>query len=943
MRVGTFTMYSDFTRNQQNSINLLNNTNRQIYSGTKIEFAYQDTAVFANTLRLDQEEYTLSQNSQSADMARQFALNSDNTMNQMVTALTSFKTNLIKATSESNSTTDRRAIAQELMGLKQHLMDLANTSINGEYLFSGSSFTVKPIDSSGQYQGNSSSVKALIGSGVQLPFNIDGTSLFLGSDADYKRVVSTNVPKKNITLLYDQPPTDRYITVDDKIKDMTGNNGDGSKSYFYISGTQSDGTSFNQRIDMSINAPISDLLDKIKSAYKDTVDVTLNNHGQIEITDLHKGSSKLQFQMVGADNSTSLTKAVVGTGAAAGTSLSAGSTSITVANSSGIAAGTILNIEGIGQIQVTSVTASGTTPLNDVINFQPPLSTSVTPGSGDVNIKLVSSATQTTSAASASGTNTVTLGAVSPSMVAGAEVIIGGQTYTISSVAGTTLTLASNLQSAVAAGDAVSIVTPASSLSSLGGTGQQITEFTKSGMGQLNTGNTSAWNDSWDHSAFNFNIEFKNRSTGSVSQVQDLMSTSTGGYPTSITLNGNVHALTLGATSTMGDFVDQVQTALDSEFGTNQFSASLVNGKLLVKDKNITPTQPNLQSSKLVSMSLQAPANTFSALNGLSSDEVYFKKDGATLSSTVSQVVKSTNEYAKPTDTLLSVAGSNTLNGTSLTMNLTTINGAKQTVTMNFGAAGSTFTLDGGVTNYNIINAASPQVTTPGDQVTYQQFMDVVAMVVGDTLPATVTPAAPTAAQAADYNNAVIAASRRADVYLNDQGQLTIKDMTRSVTNANISMYDSSVNTNYSTTRQTSVTGVSINSNNAITVDDPYISFFDQLQSAIDAVTSGKTRASDDGDDPRNTGMQNAITAIDHVFDHLVRKHTDIGAVGNAFQLSVDRSAALKINVITVRSNVLDTDVGSAYLELNQRSINYQALLATANKINSLSLVNYMK
>jgi flagellar hook-associated protein 3 FlgL len=189
----------------------------------------------------------------------------------------------------------------------------------------------------------------------------------------------------------------------------------------------------------------------------------------------------------------------------------------------------------------------------------------------------------------------------------------------------------------------------------------------------------------------------------------------------------------------------------------------------------------------------------------------------------------------------------------------------------------------------------------------------------------------------------VIAAGRRADVHLNDSGQLTVQDLTRSVTKANLSIFDATMNTNYSTTRQIGVVGVSINSNNALTVDDPYINFFDQLQSAIDAVLTGKTRASDDGEDPRNRGMQNAITAIDHVFDHLVRKHTQIGSVGNAFQVSADRASTLKINVISVRSTILDTDVGSAYLELNQRSINYQALLSTATKINSLTLVNYMK
>ncbi len=928
MRVGTFTMYSDFTRNQQNSIGLLNDVNRTIYSGTKIEYAYQGTAIFANTLRLDQEEYSLAQNAQSADMARQFALNSDNAMNQMVTALTSFKTKLIKATSESNSTTDRRAIAQDLIGLKQNIMDLANTSINGQYLFSGSAFTKKPIDTNGNYQGNGSSVKALVGSGVELPFNIDGTSLFLGSDTDYKRVVSTNVPKKNITLLYDQPPVDRYITVDDKIKDMTGNNGDGNKSYFYVSGTQSDGTSFTQRIDMSIDSSIGDLLDKIKTAYKDTVEVTLNNHGQIEVKDLQKGSSKLQFQMVGVDNSSALTKATAG--------VAAGSTSITVSNAAGInpLGGDLLNIEGIGQVQVTSVV--GTT-----VNFLPPLSKSITPGSGDLNVKLVNSLNTTIPGGAAAGATNLTLGSTA-GMTAGDEIMIGGELYTIASVTNATdLVLSSGLKNAAAAGAPASMSRPLANLSALGDSGQQITEFTKSGMGQLDTASATAWNDSWDHSSFNFNIEFKNRSSGATSQVQDLMSTCTGGYPTSITLNGNAHALTLGATSTMGDFIGQVQTALDAEFGANQFAASLVNGKIVVKDKNITPDQPNLKSSQLVTMTINAPANTFASVNGLSSDEVYFKKDGATLSSTVSQVVKSTNEYAKPTDTLLSVAGTNTMVGRSITMNLTTINGTAQTVTMNFAAGASTFTVGGNT--YNILNASSPQVTTPGDQVSYQQFMDVIGMVISDNLPATVTPAAPTAAQTADYNNALMASKRRADVSLNENGQLTIQDLTRSATKANISIFDSAINTGFTTARQTGTTSVSINSNNALTVDDPYIDFFDQLQSAIDAVLSGKTRASDDGDDPRNTGMQNAITAIDHVLDHLVRKHTEIGSVGNAFQVSADRATTLKINVVSVRSTILDTDVGSAYLELNQRSINYQALLATANKVNSLTLVNYMK
>jgi flagellar hook-associated protein 3 FlgL len=755
------------------------------------------------------------------------------------------------------------AIAQELTGLKEHLNSLANTSINGQYLFSGSSFSQKPVDSNGNYLGNDDRVKALINAGVQLPFNIDGASLFLGADNDYARTVSTNVPKKNITLLHDQPSVDRYVTVDDKVRDMTGNGGDGVKSYFYVTGAQSDGTSFKQRIEISPDSKISDLLAKIKDAYKGNVDVTLNNYGQIEVKDLQKGSSKLQFSMVASDNSVALTKATAG--------MTAGSTVITLNSTAGIAIGDKLYLEGIGQLDVTAVGV----PAAGQITFTPPLAASAKAMQTELNVRRVNNP-------------------------------------------------------------------PLTDVEQLASSGQSITEFTKSGMAPISISSATAWNDSWDHSAFNFNVEFKNRQTGAVAQPQELMST-IGGIPDRIDLNGNTHVLALGAASTMRDYVDAVQGALDAEFGANNFSAALVDGKMLVKDRNIDPKNSYIESSPLRTMRMYSSTATdvFASVNGVESDRVFFKKDGATLSSNVSQVVKSTNQYAKPTDTLLSASGVSTLVGTTMNMDVTNINGVTQTVTMNFGAAGSTFTV--GANTYNIINAASPQVTTPGDQVTYRQFMDVIGMVVGATLPATVTPAAPTLAQAADYNSAVAASSRRANVFIDDSGKITIEDKTSSATKANLSMYDANTNTGFGAAATINTSSVTLNSNNALTVDDPYISLFDQLQMAIEAVQSGKTRAADNGDDPRNTGMQNAITAIDHIFDHVVRKHTDIGAIGSSFQLSKDRSDTLKINVKTVRSEILDTDIGSAYLELNQRTINYQALLSTVGKINGLSLVNYLK
>lgn len=858
MRVGTYTMYSDFTRNQQRSIELLNTTNRQISSGRKIDFGYQDIGASINVMRLDQEDTSLQQNASSADMARQFALNTDTTLNQFVDTLRLFKTKMVKASSQSNSQTDLMALAQELKGLKEHLIELGNSSINGQYLFSGSAFSVKPIDQQGKYHGNGENVKSLISSGVQLPFNIDGQSLFLGSDSDYQRVIGTNVAHKNITKLNSLPPEDRYIAPTDTIADLTGNNGDGSGTNFYVSGNLSDGTSFKQMLTLTNGAKVQDLMDKVKDLYRGLVDVQLNNNGQLEIKDLNKGSSKIQFHMVASDNSVPLTKATALT--------SVGSSQLTLASAAGIAVGDQINIEGVGKFSVTAL-------------------------------------------------------------------------------AGTTVTLNAPVPSAVVIGTNIKkVVVPApTDVSQLGSLGVGLTEFVKSGSAPRVLGDITGSVNYFDHSQFSFNMELRTKSQERTALGSDLISDILGNTPTGITLNGNAHAF--GAMTTINDLVVEVQKALNAEpsLSPNTFSANLINGKIVVYDKSIPTNQLQTASSTLTTMTLNAPANTFSASNGIEADRSKFVKDGAKLSANVPQIVNSTNDYVKPSDKLVSAAAASSLDGRTITMDITTIAGASQTVSINLSNAGSTFSVGGN--SYSILSASSPRVAMPADQVTYQQLLDVVSMSVANILPATfpVAPATATAQQASDYDNAIRSSQNIASTTLDERGRIVMLDRTTSVTKATMAMYDNSASSGYGTSLTLATNSITFNSNNALAHDDPKIDFYAQLQQMIDAVSTGKTRANENGADPRNPGMQNGILALDHIFDHVVRKHTDIGAVGNSFQLNKDRIDTLSINVKTVRSQILDTDIGQASLELNQRMLNYQALLSMATKINQLSLVNYVK
>ncbi len=224
-----------------------------------------------------------------------------------------FRTLLLQASNDTNDDTSRNAIASELRGIESNLRGLANTSINGKYLFSGSALDVKPIDDNGIYRGNDSRLDAIVGSNNKQQFNLSGADLFLGENSSIHREIVTNVVNQN--LLKDYPALQATASDGDNLTEsstMRQFMGDTDNSatpantyYFYLRGTKSDGTNFNAQVSFSDTDTVSNLLDEIGKQFgntgsQDVVNVSLNDFGEIVIEDKLKGSSKLDFNMVGA-------------------------------------------------------------------------------------------------------------------------------------------------------------------------------------------------------------------------------------------------------------------------------------------------------------------------------------------------------------------------------------------------------------------------------------------------------------------------------------------------------------------------------------------------------------------------------------------------------------------------------------------------------------------
>ncbi|MCR2063031.1 flagellar hook-associated protein FlgL [Campylobacter helveticus] len=322
MRVTNKLNFTNSIQNTMSGASALNKLSMQLSSGMKIQDSYEDASIYIDNTRLEYELKTLEQIKEATSSAKEMTSNSMKALQDMVKLLENFKVKVTQAASDSNSQTSREAIAKELEKIKEQIVQLANTSINGQYLFAGAQLNNKPFDSKGNYFGDKNNVNVVTGAGTESPYNIPGFDLFFKADGDYQKQITTN--EKFTDNRYDlsqNPDKTKYLTGDNLWQDLIGlgyvkdKKLDIDKDFeqdtklnfppttLYVQGVRPDGQSFKSAVLVGPEDKMEDVLEKIGNLYGNTatekvVDVTLNDSGQIQITDLKEGNNKLDFHAV---------------------------------------------------------------------------------------------------------------------------------------------------------------------------------------------------------------------------------------------------------------------------------------------------------------------------------------------------------------------------------------------------------------------------------------------------------------------------------------------------------------------------------------------------------------------------------------------------------------------------------------------------------------------
>ncbi len=828
MRVTFGSKYNQMNNYQNALQNKINDANTQIASGLKIRYGYQNSDINNQNLKFQYEENTLDQGIDVAQNAYTSTLNTDKALQEFSKTMETFKTKLIQSANDVHSETSRAAIANDLERLREHMMNVANTSIGGEFLFGGSKVDRPPIDSEGKYHGNGEDLNALISSDNLVPYNISGQDLFLGADKDKHKLITTNIKLLNQNKLHPDVmdalehsslPEEVFIKPSDTLRELIGDNDkdptNDPKEFFYLQGVRPDGSSFKEKfaLDKAYQnkesaTKVSDLLDKIAHAYGNTsqnkvVDVSLNNWGQIEIKNLTPGSENLDFHLISSDGDFDDLDALRSSGKRV-----------------------------TEYVKSAFVTDRSLSQVKAVPNMYNPRVLEI------------------------------------PSVFVTKDNVLANK----------------------------------------------------------NTKLREIFGDSVETLKIN------------ASRLDDESLIKIPNLPVYL----DIPILLDVKNSTIKDLKDAIKERFNNEVDVEIET----NGRLRIIDNSSKESPISLALSTLDQKGLEVagiPTN-----NASEYQKTYFNKEGAKLESNVAQIAQN---GAANGSTKLSEVANGSLENSVFNMKLNDVNGSFLEAQMILDNNGAFLSLPNGI-KIPLYDPTSADIqASKPNEVTYRQLMDAmsIALNYSNTDPAIYQQISdnPTSKESKErFIELLKQAKANLSVNLNEEGKVIIQDNMHSNTKMQFMLFDKDANDFSQNALHSDKPSLKLNANNALIIDKPSVNFFDQLENIITSVRKGIYRPDALGDtyssDMRNLGIQNGITLIDHLSDHIEKMIAKNGAHGKAFENIIRRNEVLKTQVQSIRGETTGTDMAETYNKFSNLTNNYNAVLASTNKINNLSLTKYL-
>lgn len=186
MRVTNNMIMSNSLYNLNRNLERLDRVNSQLSTQQRINRPSDDPAGFSKAMRLSTDLAEIDQYKKNTDAALSWFNMTESAVSNLVEIMHKSKELAEQGATETSDFEDREKIADQVEQMKEHLLQIGNTTYAGRYIFSGFKTDSKLFRDDEKYNIDTSNVQTLeyeIGIGEKIGVGIYGTELFGGGGA----------------------------------------------------------------------------------------------------------------------------------------------------------------------------------------------------------------------------------------------------------------------------------------------------------------------------------------------------------------------------------------------------------------------------------------------------------------------------------------------------------------------------------------------------------------------------------------------------------------------------------------------------------------------------------------------------------------------------------------------------------------------------------------
>ncbi len=178
MRVANSTIYDVIKYNLGNISEELNHANKVVSTGKRISEPSDDPVGLTQVLNIKSALSNFEQLGRNMDMGKSWLIASESAATNVQDLVSDAKALCVQMASSNTGAAQRISASENVRNMLEEVISLANTELNGRYIFSGSKTDATPFDQDGTYNGDGNPFEIRIGRDSSVEVGSDGEAVF---------------------------------------------------------------------------------------------------------------------------------------------------------------------------------------------------------------------------------------------------------------------------------------------------------------------------------------------------------------------------------------------------------------------------------------------------------------------------------------------------------------------------------------------------------------------------------------------------------------------------------------------------------------------------------------------------------------------------------------------------------------------------------------------